>query len=275
MNYIEYIFEVEPLQPGAEILVAELGNVGFESFVETEKGITAYIQKKDWNEAILEEVNILGSDEFNITFTFSEIEQVNWNLEWEKNFDPIEVDGKCTVRAPFHADRNFEYEIVIEPKMSFGTGHHETTFMMLQFILENDFKEKTVLDMGCGTAVLAILAEMRGASKVDAIDIDEWCFENSMENIDRNNCRNISVHLGNASLLSGRNYDVIIANINRNILLNDMEIFSKSLNKGGSLYLSGFYMDDLPDIVACCNKWGLQFVENKERNKWVAAKFKS
>ena len=183
MNYIEYIFKVEPMQPGTEILIAELGYAGFESFVETEEGVTAYIQKEDWNEAILKEINILNSEEFKISFTFSEIEQINWNQEWEKNFEPIEVDGKCTVRAPFHPQKNFEYEIVIEPKMSFGTGHHETTFMMLQFILENDFKNKTVLDMGCGTAVLAILAEMRGASKLDAIDIDEWCFENSLENI--------------------------------------------------------------------------------------------
>ncbi len=275
MNYLEYIFEVEPLQPAAEILMAELGFAGFESFVETEKGITAYIQKKDWHEDILETVTILGSGEFDISFTFSEIEQVNWNLEWEKNFDPIEVDGRCMVRAPFHPRTNLEYEIVIEPKMSFGTGHHETTFMMLQYILENDFEEKSVLDMGCGTAVLAILAEMRGASHVDAIDIDEWCFENSMENIERNKCQNISVHLGNAALLSDKKYDVIIANINRNILLDDMESYANSLNKGGSLFVSGFYMDDLPVITECCNKLGLQFVGNKEENKWVAAKFKS
>ncbi|HLT49830.1 MAG TPA: 50S ribosomal protein L11 methyltransferase, partial [Aequorivita sp.] len=187
---------------------------------------------------------------------------------------PIEVDGKCTVRAPFHPDKNFEYEIVIEPKMSFGTGHHETTFMMLQFILENNFKGKSVLDMGCGTAVLAILAEMRGASKLDAIDIDEWCFENSLENIERNNCENISVFLGDAKLLSDKKYDVIIANINRNILLSDMDTYRKCLEKGGILYLSGFYNEDLPIIKEACNNLGFTFVENKEKNKWVAAKFK-
>jgi ribosomal protein L11 methyltransferase len=271
--YIGYDFKVNPLQPGTEILIAELGYAGFESFVETEEGVIAYIQKDDWNEHILKDINILNSDEFKIEYTFSEIEQINWNSEWEKNFDPIEVDGKCTVRAPFHPAKNFEYEIVIEPKMSFGTGHHETTFMMLQFILENDFKNKTVLDMGCGTAVLAILAEMRGASKLDAIDIDEWCFENSMENIQRNDCKNISVYLGDASLLSDREYDVIIANINRNILLNDMQTYMESLNDVGELYLSGFYLEDLPIITETCNNLGFNFVENKEKNNWVAAKF--
>jgi ribosomal protein L11 methyltransferase len=272
--YIGYDFKVNPLQPGTEILIAELGYAGFESFVETEEGVTAYIQKDEWNPNILDDINILDSDEFKIEFTFSEIEQINWNSEWEKNFDPIEVDGKCTVRAPFHPDKNFEYEIVIEPKMSFGTGHHETTFMMLQFILENDFKGKSVLDMGCGTAVLAILAEMRGASKLDAIDIDEWCFENSLENIERNNSENISVFLGDATLLSDKKYDVIIANINRNILLNDMDTYRKCLEKGGILYLSGFYNEDLPIIKEACNNLGFTFVENKEKNKWVAAKFK-
>ena len=273
MNYIEYIFKVSPLQPGTEILIAELGQAGFESFVETGEGVSAYIQKENWQPDILEGIHILSSDEFNIDYSFSEIEQLNWNAEWEKNFDPIEVNGKCTVRAPFHPEKNVEYEIVIEPKMSFGTGHHETTFMMLQFILENDFKNKTVLDMGCGTAVLAILAQMRGASTLDAIDIDEWCYENSLENIQRNNAENISVYLGDASLLENKKYDVIIANINRNILLNDMAAYRKCLDRGGEIYLSGFYAEDLPIITKTCNNLGLRFVEKKEKNKWIAAKF--
>lgn len=274
MNYIEYVFRINPPQPGSELLVAELGYAGFESFVEFEEGVKAYIQKKEWHPHILDDIYVFSSKEFEIDYNFSEIEQINWNTEWEKNFDPIEIDGKCTVRAPFHPSKNFEYDIVIEPKMSFGTGHHETTHMMLQFILENSFKRKEVLDMGCGTAVLAILAEMRGALRIDAIDIDEWCFENSMENVQRNNCKHISVFLGDASLLAGKEYDVIIANINRNILLNDMESYRNCLRKGGEIYLSGFFVEDLPIIREHCNKLGLDFVESKERNKWVAAKFK-
>jgi ribosomal protein L11 methyltransferase len=170
--YIGYYFTVTPLEPGVEILIAELGYAGFESFVETEKGVTAYIQKEEWNERILDSIEILKSEEFEISYDFEDIEQTNWNEEWEKNFNPIVVDKRCAVRAPFHDKFDTEYDIIIEPKMSFGTGHHETTHMMIQHILNYDFKDKTVLDMGCGTGVLAILAEMRGATSLEAIDID-------------------------------------------------------------------------------------------------------
>jgi ribosomal protein L11 methyltransferase len=271
--YIEYNFTVQPLQLGCEILIAQLGIEGFESFVETETGVKAYIQKKDWSTIILENIQILTSTEFIISHSFKEIEQVNWNQEWEKNFAPILVDNKCVVRAPFHTKKQVDFDIVIEPKMSFGTGHHETTYMMIQHILENNFTNKIVLDMGCGTAVLAILAEMKGASRIDAIDVDEWCFINSKENIARNNCKNSYIFQGDVSLLKSKKYDIIIANINRNVLLRDMETYSKSLETGGELYLSGFYKKDLSLITETCNKFGLNFVENKERNNWIAAKF--
>src|SRR5690606_33590849 len=271
--YIGYYFKVEPLQPAVEILIAELGYAGFESFVETDEGVTAYIQKDEWNAAILDDIQILNSDEFEISFTFKEIEQTNWNEEWEKNFNPIIVDNVCSVRAPFHPKPDVKYDIIIEPKMSFGTGHHETTHMMIQYILKNDFKNKSVLDMGCGTGVLAILAEIKGAKPIDAIDYDNWCYLNSLENVERNNCKNITVIEGDASALKGKAYDVIIANINRNILLNDMSAYVDALNKNGLLFLSGFYTEDIPAIQAECEKHTLKFEEKLERNNWVSLKF--
>ncbi|MDX1277835.1 50S ribosomal protein L11 methyltransferase [Oceanihabitans sediminis] len=274
--YLGYYFKVGPAETrniGTEILIAELGYAGFESFVETEDGVTAYIQKEEWKEEILNDIQILESEEFDISYTFDEIEQTNWNEEWEKNFNPIVVDDLCSVRAPFHEKPNTKFDIVIEPKMSFGTGHHETTHMMLQHILQNDFTNKTVLDMGCGTGVLAVLAEMKGATKLDAIDIDNWCYLNSLENVQRNNCNNISVYEGDASLLEGKKYDIIIANINRNILLNDMETYAKSLNENGMLFLSGFYNNDIPAIEEKCNKNMLKLTEKLEKNNWVALKF--
>ena len=271
--YIGYEFKVTPLQPGTEILIAELGYAGFESFVETEDGVTAYIQKNEWNAAILNDVQILKSEEFKIDFTFSEIEQTNWNEAWEKNFNPIVVDGLCSVRAPFHEKPNTKYDIIIEPKMSFGTGHHETTHMMIQHILKNDFTNKSVLDMGCGTGVLAILAEIKGAKPIDAVDYDNWCYLNSLENVERNNCKNITVIEGDASVLKDKKYDIIIANINRNILLNDMETYVSCLNKNGLLFLSGFYNDDIPVIQEACEAYLLKFDEKLERNQWVALKF--
>jgi ribosomal protein L11 methyltransferase len=272
--YLGYYFKVQPVQPGVEILIAELGYAGFESFVETEEGVTAYIQKKDYHDKILNDIQILDSEEFDISFTSEEIEQVNWNQEWEKNFNPIIVDDKCSVRAPFHEKPDTEFDIIIEPKMSFGTGHHETTHMMIQHILKNDFEGKTVLDMGCGTGVLAILAEMKGAKPLDAIDFDNWCYLNSLENVERNSCKHITVVEGDASLLSGRHYDIVIANINRNILLNDIETYVKTLNEEGLLFLSGFYSEDIPIIKAECNKQDLVHVETLKRNNWVALKFK-
>ena len=271
--YIGYDFQVHPLQPGVEILIAELGLAGFESFVESDTGVTAYIQKNDWNEHILEDIQILKSKEFDIKYSFEDIKPTNWNFEWEKNFSPIVVDSICTIRAPFHEKPNSEYDIIIEPKMSFGTGHHETTHMMIQHILKNDFKDKSVLDMGCGTGVLAILAEMKGAKPIDAVDYDNWCYLNSLENVERNNCKYISVIEGDASVLNGKTYDIIIANINRNILLKDMEIYVSCLNKGGMLFLSGFYKADIPVIQEKCEKFMLKFKEKLKRNNWVSLKF--
>lgn len=271
--YIGYHFTIDPVELGSEILIAELGEKAFESFIETETGISAFVQKELWDTNILEDIQILSNPEFKISYTFEEIEQVNWNEEWEKNFEPIDVDGKCHVRAPFHEKTNAEFDIVIEPKMSFGTGHHETTHMMIQHLLETDLVGKKTLDMGCGTAILAILAEMKGAQPIDAIDIDNWCYLNSIENAERNNCKHISVYEGDASLLKGKKYDVIIANINRNILLNDMQQYVDCLNENGILFLSGFYTEDIPVISESCTTKGLTYVKQFERNNWVALKF--
>ncbi|GGD99664.1 50S ribosomal protein L11 methyltransferase [Planktosalinus lacus] len=271
--YLEFEFNVSPSEPWTDILIAELGEAGFESFAETETGVTAYIQKRAWKEDLLEAVDVLKSDLVTISYTQQEIKQVNWNEEWEKNFEPILVDGICSVRAPFHEKPDVTFDIVIEPKMSFGTGHHETTHMMIQHLLKNEWAGKKVLDMGCGTAVLAILAEMKGAQPIDAIDIDNWCYLNSIENAARNNCKHISVYEGDASLLERKSYDTIIANINRNILLNDMATYAACLEAGGELYLSGFYTEDLESIEKECNKHKLLHVEHIIRNNWVAAKF--
>ena len=271
--YLGYHFIVEPKELGSEILVAELGELPFESFVESEFGLTAYIQKELWNATILDDLFVLQSPEFNISFTIEEIEQVNWNEEWEKNFEPIEVDGMCHVRAPFHPKTAAKYDIVIEPKMSFGTGHHETTHMMIQHLLRLDVQGKKTLDMGCGTAILAILAEMKGAQLIDAIDIDNWCYLNSIENATRNNCQHITVYEGDASLLVDQRYELIIANINRNILLADMQAYANCLVSGGTLLLSGFYLEDIPFLEASCTENGMQFVSQLQRNNWVSLEF--
>jgi ribosomal protein L11 methyltransferase len=271
--YIGYTFKVEPVQPGTEILIAELGYAGFESFVETPDGVIAYIQEGDHSESILESIYILSSEEFEITYKFETIPQTNWNAEWEKNFNPIVVGDQCAIRAPFHDSFELKYDIIIEPKMSFGTGHHETTHMMIEHILASDFTNKSVLDMGCGTGVLAILAMKKGALKVEAIDIDNWCYLNSLENISRNECDQIIVLEGNASLLEGKQFDVIIANINRNILLNDLSTYVTCLNENASLFLSGFYDSDCALIEGSCQKLGLKLETKHTRNNWVALKF--
>jgi len=270
--YIAYDFNVSPKEPATEMLIAQLGYVGFESFVEQDNGVTAYIQKQEWNSKILEDVFLLHSNEFNITFEHNEIAQTNWNEEWEKNFNPIQVDDLVSIRAPFHTNPSLQFDIVIEPKMSFGTGHHETTHMMVQHLLALDLETKKVLDMGCGTGILAIFAEMKGAKPIDAIDIDSWCYENSLENIQRNNCNHITVYEGDASLLKEK-YDVIIANINRNILLSDMKTYTDCLNENGVLLLSGFYKEDIVIIEDEVNKHGLTFETMIQRNNWVALKY--
>lgn len=272
-SYIGYTFKIKPLQPANEILIAELAEAGFESFEETEEGIKAYIQEKDWNVSILEDIYILENPAFTISYTHRNIEQVNWNEAWESNFQPITVDDICTVRAPFHEVPKTEFDIIIEPKMSFGTGHHATTHMMIQHLLELNIEEKRVLDMGCGTAVLGILAEKRGANLVDAIDIDNWCYLNSLENVERNSCNKITVFEGGAELLIDQTYDIIIANINRNILLQDIKTYAARLSANGILLLSGFYQEDIDTIEEEAIKHQLKLKVKKVKSNWVGLRY--
>jgi ribosomal protein L11 methyltransferase len=272
--YLEYHFSVAPVQPATDILLAELAEFPFDSFAEVEDGLKAYILKEDLPDNFNPEgLFIFQNSEFKVSFVVKEVAQQNWNQIWESSFEPIEVEGKCVVRAPFHPKKKCKYDIVIEPKMSFGTGHHATTFMMLQHILTENMVEKKVLDMGCGTGVLAILAAMRGAQEVDAIDIDHWCYLNAFENKERNQQSLVKVFEGGAEVIPNKKYDVILANINKNILLADIETYVQKLSSSGSLIMSGFYSEDVIDISAKCGVYNLKPVKNYEKDNWVAVKY--
>lgn len=274
MEYVELKCTLaEDKMAFAEVIMAQLGELGFESFSETDEGLLAYIPSASFDPAILNNEE-LWPEGVLVEYTWCIIPEENWNAVWESNFEPVTLAEKCYIRAPFHPERpEMEYDIVIEPKMSFGTAHHETTALMIEHLLETDVTGLSVLDMGCGTGVLAILASMRHASAITAIDNDEWAFNNTNENILKNKTSNIRVYLGDAGMLKGMEFDVIIANINRNILLADMEAYCKSLKSGGILLLSGFYLADLAVISEHASGLGLEYKCHKERNQWVAARF--
>ena len=244
--------------------------------MECEGGMQAYVQQSLFDEAALKAIlSDFPMPDTQITYTITEPEDKNWNEEWEKNFfQPIVIEGRCVIHSTFHKDYpKAEYDIVINPQMAFGTGHHETTSSILGALLEADLKGKSVLDMGCGTSILAILASMRGADRVTAIDIDDWCVNNSRDNIALNHLNNITVELGDASLLKGREpFDVVIANINRNILLNDMHAYVDCMHSGSEIYMSGFYVEDIDAIRQCGENLGLEFVGYREKNRWAAVK---
>lgn len=278
MNYIEVVFTCCPSNEiVTDVLSANLVEIGFESFINSESGITGYIQEQDFKE---DELILLLNDfslKAKISYSASPIIDKNWNEEWEKNyFQPLVIDEKCIIKSTFHDDsRIYDYTIFIDPKMSFGTGHHQTTELMIREILKFDFKDKSVLDMGCGTAILAILASMKGANPIEAIDIDEWAYENALENLSLNNISNVEVKIGGAEILSSQeiNFDVVLANINRNILLNDIQTYSSVLNKGGSLYMSGFYTEDVSIIKNESEKRGLIFEHLNTKENWAVVKF--
>ena len=270
MKYTE--LEIKKIKDGisSEVVIAFLAEIGYDSFSETDAGLKAYIESEKFDENLVKE--ILANVSFKYSFT--EIQDQNWNAVWESNFQPVVIAGKCIVRAPFHkADDNYEMDIIIEPRMSFGTAHHETTEMMIEWMLETDLTNKTVLDMGCGTGVLAIIASKKNASEITAIDNDEWAYNNTIENIQKNNTPNIEVYQGDASLLGNKKYDIIFANINRNILLNDLPVYVKCMNENGKIFLSGFYEKDIEAIEKLTNKLQLKIVSIKLKNNWASVCF--
>ncbi|MFT7035568.1 MAG: ribosomal protein L11 methyltransferase [Cyclobacteriaceae bacterium] len=258
-----------------EIMLAELGEIGFETFEETDSSLMAYIPKENFKQHVLEEVTSKYQGAFEFEVSIGSVEKENWNKQWEENYDPIVVDDRCIVRASFHKiDKKFPIEIIITPKMSFGTGHHATTWQMLKLQLDTDFSEKTVLDVGSGTGVLAIMAAKLGAKSIEASDIDDWCIENSLENFEHNDLPDVRMRKGEITNLNFDNpFDIILANINKNVLLNEISYYADLLVENGKLFLSGFYETDIKDIVVCAKKSNLSQVRYILKDNWAAMIF--
>ena len=278
MQYLEVTFTVSPVSETANDIIAALAaELGFESFVEAEQGTIGYVPINLYDEQALNEALAdFPMPDTQVTFTTCEMEDKNWNEEWEKHFfEPIVVDSRCVIHSTFHKDYpKADFDIIINPQMAFGTGHHQTTRLIISYLLDIELSGKTVLDMGCGTSILAILASMRGAKALTAIDIDEWCVNNSIDNLALNGINNIKVFQGDASSLASEGpFDVVIANINRNILLADMQYYVARMNQGGEIYFSGFYESDLPMIQAEAERLGLRYISHRVEKDWTAAQF--
>ena len=274
MNYTELSVHVSPKDEGSDILIAELSDIGFESFVESDEGFKAYIRAEELDPEHMQGIFSGYEKIFKISYSLQEIPQENWNKEWESNFQPIEVDGKCYIRAPFHDPKpGFLYDVIIEPKMSFGTGHHDTTQLMIRQLMLLNVKNRSLLDMGCGTGVSAIVASMLGADPITAVDVDQWSYENTLENLEKNNINNVLVHKGDAQILEDKSFHVILANINRNVLLADLPVYARSLEKGGELLLSGFFETDIAELRPAAEKLGLKYEGVKASNQWSMLHF--
>ena len=276
MTYYEFDFTYDTsldIEIVNDVLAAELGEIGFESFTSDEKGLQGFIPAILYNIAHVEEkLAAFPLEGTTIHYSARPVEDKDWNEEWEKNyFQPIHIGNECQIRASFHPEKpGFRHNILIDPKMAFGTGNHETTYLMIQAMLASDLKGQEVLDMGCGTAVLAILAHQQGAKRIVAIDIDEWAYNNALENIHLNQAEEIQVLLGGAERIAETGtYDTILANINRNILLHDIHHYAQALKEGGQLIMSGFYEEDCPMLEAECRQWGLEPIDRASRNKWT------
>jgi len=274
-DYLVLDFNIQPVEPGREILLALLDNLGYDSFEEHARGLKAYILTEDFKQEELESLFLFSDSQYEINYTSERLETINWNEEWERNYEAVELDDLLLIRAPFHSvTGDFKHEIVIEPKMSFGTGHHHTTRLMSKSMFSLDFAGKKVLDMGTGTGILAILAQQMGAANIDAIDNFEWAVENTAENADRNAADRVNAEWGDATLLPGRKYDIILANINRNVLLEDMHVYVQTLNSAGSILFSGFFAHDFDLINAEAEKRGLVFESRIEEERWQCVHYR-
>ncbi len=273
-EYLVVDFTIDPVDEGRDILLALLDNLGYDSFEETNYGLKAYIFERDFDAEALEQLFVFQSKAFELSYTTDKLENKNWNEEWETNYEPIMIDDAVYIRAPFHSARpEFPREILIVPKMSFGTGHHQTTRLMVKLMLKTELKGKKVLDMGTGTGILAILAEMMEAEKVVAIDNFDWAVENTAENAAANGCRKIEAVHGDATALAGREFDVVIANINRNVLLEDMQAYVDTLNPKGQLLISGFFEQDFELLNQEATKYGLRLVGKIQEDRWTACHY--
>ena len=271
-SYLSISFKVHPIL-GIEILIAELSLLEFELFEEKPFGLIAYIKSSEYSENIFEKVKILNSKEFEVEFEVKKIENKNWNEEWEKNYAPVEINEYCTVRAPFHKSSKKTYDIIIKPEMSFGTGHHETTQLMIDFLFEQNLVNKKICDVGCGTGILSIIAEKTGAIKVDAVDIALNCIENTIDNINRNNCKKINTKLCCSEGLLGKTYDFILSNITLNNLKDNFKNFKNLAKQNTILIISGFYKKDLKNVNQMLENFGFELLEYKIKNRWVASKY--
>lgn len=269
MNYIEVRFELSPLLPAREILYGDLSEANFESFQDSYNGVNAYIPEAEFSLDVIKNFVIFRLPDQQVNYTITTIPDENWNAVWESSFEPIIVSDNCVIRAPFHEVYSKDFEVVISPQMSFGTGHHETTFLMAQELLSFDVKGKSLLDMGCGTAVLAILANKLGAGPIVGIDIEEWAYKNALENLKLNSADNIIVEKGDSDLLQNRTFNIILANINKNVLKADMKRYSDSLLANGNLFLSGFFDTDIEELTVVAEKENFRYLYHKTKNNWA------